>query len=101
MRHGLAWLSLPNSKAGAVGCQLPSPLSERHAGLEQVCPSSNFSVTIDRVFSKLFRLSSMLFFQIYIVIFRRLQRYPDLVGHLGAQFSFFGEFFFFFFFFVS
>ena len=61
------------------------PLLERHAGLEQVFPS--LSLAIDRVFSKLFRLSSILFSP-NLVILDRLQRYPGLAGHLGAQISF-------------
>jgi hypothetical protein len=39
------------------------------------------------VFSKLFRLSSI-YFSPNQVILDRLQRYPDLIGHLGAQISF-------------
>jgi hypothetical protein len=39
------------------------------------------------VFSKLFRLSTICFSP-NLVILDRLQRCPDLVGHLGAQISF-------------
>jgi hypothetical protein len=62
-------------QAGASWSRLPAafPLSERHAWLEQVYLS--LSVTIDRVFKS-----------------SNIRRYPDLVGHLGAQISFSEDF---------
>jgi hypothetical protein len=50
---------------GLIGCAWLAaalPLSERHAGLEQVFP--NLLLAIDRALGKLFRLSNILFLQI-------------------------------------
>jgi hypothetical protein len=81
-RPGLAFPAKFQARASWSRIPAAFPLSERHAGPEQVSPS--LLSTIDRVFSKLSRL----FKHSFLVILDRLQRYPDLVGHLGAQISF-------------